>query len=204
VVPNSTLTAETISSINVFFLVPPPLTRSGNMKFEESKYDVGYSGNDLTQTPLNSPTVFNFFFPDYRYPGTLSNNNITTPEFQLTTDTNVVTLTNTIASAILSSSNTAGLTSYRGGGGTITMDLSAYMTAGQTSNAGVAALVDKLGDLLTGGQLAATTKTTIVNFVANTTNFPYTTPTPTATQMRDRVRAIVHMIITTPEYAIQK
>ena len=60
------------------------------------------------------------------------------------------------------------------------------------------------GDLLTGGQLTAATKTTIISFVANTTNFPYTTPTPTATQMRDRVRAVVHLILTSAEYAIQK
>ncbi|MDQ6764897.1 MAG: DUF1800 family protein, partial [Verrucomicrobiota bacterium] len=204
VVPSSTLTAETISSLNVNMLVPPPLSRSGNVRFEESKYDVGYSLNDLQQTPLAAPTVFNFFPPDYKYPGPLAANNITTPEFQLTTDTNVVTLTNTIASAILSSNNVTGLTSYRGGSGTITMDLSPYMTAAQTSNAGIPALVDKLGDLLTGGQLTASTKSAIINFTANTTNFPYTAPTPTATQMRDRVRAVVHLIITSPEYAIQK
>ncbi|MDQ6654926.1 MAG: DUF1800 family protein, partial [Verrucomicrobiota bacterium] len=204
VVPNSTLTAETISTLNVYMLVPPPLTRSGNLRFETSKYDVGYSGNDLTQTPLNAPTVFNFFSPDYRFPGSLATNNVTTPEFQLTTDTNVVTLTNTIASAILSSSNANGLTSYRGGGGTITMDLSPYMTAAQTSNAAIPALVDRLGDLLTGGQLTADTKSTIVSFVANTTNLPYSSPTPTATQMRDRVRAVVHLILISPEYAIQK
>jgi hypothetical protein len=202
VVPNSTMKSETINTLTVYMEVPPPLTRSGNMKFEESKYDVGYSGNDLLQTPLNSPTVFNFYFPDYKYPGALATNNITTPEFQLTTDTNVVTLTNTIASAILSSNNTNGLTSYRGGGGTITMDLSPYMTPTQTSNAGIPPLVDQLGDLLTGGQLTATTKTTIINFVANTSNLPYTTPT--STQMRDRVRAIVHLIIASPEYAIQR
>ena len=35
-------------------------------------------------------------------------------------------------------------------------------------------------------------------------NFPYTTPTPTNTQMRDRVRAIIHLIITSAEYAVQK
>ena len=64
VVPNSTLTQETLSSSNLYLLVPPPLTRSGNMKFEESKYDVGFnSGTDLAQTPLNAPTVFNFFPP---------------------------------------------------------------------------------------------------------------------------------------------
>ena len=84
------------------------------------------------------------------------------------------------------------------------MDLSPYMTATQTSNAGIPALVDQLGNLLTGGQLSASSKTAIVNFVANTTNLPYTSPTPTATQMRDRVRAVVHLIITTPEYAVQR
>ena len=84
------------------------------------------------------------------------------------------------------------------------MDLSPYMTPTQTANAGIPALVDTLGNLLTGGQLTASTKTTIINFTANTTNFPYTTPTPTATQMRDRVRAVVHLILTSPEYAIQK
>ncbi len=203
VIPNSTLTNETINTATLFMLVPPPLTRAGNVKFEESKYDVGFnSGPDLAQTPLNAPTVFNFFFPDYKFPGSLAANNITTPEFQLTTDTNVVTLTNAISAAILSSSNTNGLTSYRAGSGAITMDLSPYMTPGQTSNAGIPALVDKLGDLLTGGQLTAATKTTIINFTANTTNFPYTTPT--ATQMRDRVRAVVHLILASPEYAIQK
>ncbi len=212
VVPNSTMTSETISTSTIYMLVPPPLTRSGNVRFEASKYDVGYSESYLLQTPLNSPTVFNFYFPDYKFPGTLAANNVTTPEFQLTTDTNVVTLTNTIGGAILSSSNTNGLTSYRSGGGTITMDLSPYMTAAQTastssgSTTGTSALVDRLGDLLTGGQLTASTKSTILTFVNNTTNFPYTTTGtgPTATQMRDRVRAIVHLILTSPEYAIQK
>ncbi|HEX8678702.1 MAG TPA: DUF1800 family protein, partial [Chthoniobacterales bacterium] len=92
-VPNSTMTQETISTSTVYMLVPPPLTRSGNVALNQSKFDVGYSNNDLNQTPLDAPTVFNFFFPDFKHPGTLAANNITTPEFQLTTDTNVVTLT---------------------------------------------------------------------------------------------------------------
>ena len=79
-----------------------------------------------------------------------------------------------------------------------------YMTAAKTSNAGIPALVDELANLLIGGPLLPATKTAIVNFVANTTNFPYTTPTPTNLQMRDRVRAIIHLIITSAEYAVQK
>jgi hypothetical protein len=83
------------------------------------------------------------------------------------------------------------------------MDLSPYMTVAQTSNAGIPALVDKLADLLTGGQMTAEAKATIVSFATNTTNFPYSS-TPTTTQMRDRVRAVVHLIVASPEYAIQK
>jgi uncharacterized protein (DUF1800 family) len=203
VIPNSSLVQETQTGMGVYPLVGPPITRSGNVRFEQSKFDPGRSDSDLGQTPLNSPTVFNFFAPDYRYPGSLATNNVTTPEFQLTTDTNVVTLTNTVASAILSSNNTNGLTSYRNGSNAITMDLSPYMTAAQTSNAAIPALVDKLADLLTGGQMTPEAKTVIVNFTANTTNFPMSA-TPTNTQMRDRVRAIVHLIVTSPEYAIQK
>ncbi|MFL6568257.1 MAG: DUF1800 family protein, partial [Chthoniobacterales bacterium] len=202
-VANSTLLAEALRTSDIYMLVPPPLTRSGSVSFNQSKFDVGNSDSDLGQTPLDSPTVFNFFAPNYQYPGTLSANNVTTPEFQLTTDTNIVTLTNAIAGAILQSSNTNGLTSYKNGGNSITMDLSPYMTSAQTSNAGIPALVDKLGDLLTGGQLNAQTKTAIVSFVANTTNFPLN-GTPTNTQMRDRVRAVVHLIVTSPEYAIQR
>ena len=202
-VPNSALTAETSSTLNVYMLVPPPLTRSGSVAFNQSKFDVNYSNSDLGQTPLDAPTVFNFFAPNFEYPGTLSANNVTTPEFQLTTDSNIATLTNAIAGAILQSGNTNGLTSYRNGGNTITMDLSPYLTSAQTSNAAIPALVDRLGDLLTGGQLTPQTKTAIVNFVANTTNFPFNA-TPTNPQMRDRVRAVVHLIVTSPEYAIQR
>jgi uncharacterized protein (DUF1800 family) len=202
-VPGSTFTVENNFGLNVYALEAPPVTRSGNVRFEQSKFDAGRSDNDLGQTPLNAPTVFNFFSPDYRYPGSLAANNLTTPEFQLTTDTGVVTLTNAISAAILSSNNTNGLTSYRSGSNAVTMDLGPYMTAAQTSNAAIPALVDKLADLLTGGQMTPEAKTVIVNFTANTTNFPMSA-TPTNTQMRDRVRAIVHLIVASPEYAIQK
>ena len=35
-------------------------------------------------------------------------------------------------------------------------------------------------------------------------NFPYTMPTPTAQQKRDRVRAIIHLILTSAQHAVQK
>jgi len=56
--------------------------------------------------------------------------------------------------------------------------------------------------LLLGGQLSPTVKGFIATYVANNTNFPYTSPTPA--QMRERVRAVAHLIITSPDFTIQK
>src|ERR1017187_5955759 len=98
--------------------------------------------------------------------------------------------------------NTNGISSFVNGGGAIAIDLGPWMTTAYTSNAGIPGLVDALNSLLCGGQLNASAKTQIVNYVANTTNFPYTTPT--YSQMRDRVRAVVHMIISSPDFTIQR
>jgi len=177
-------------------------TRSGTCAVQLGTWSMGYSQSDLTQTPLNSTTVFNFFYPDYRYPGEMAKADMTTPEFQLTNDSNTMNLTNVITGGFLNGGNTNGFQSFRSGGGSIPMDISTYMTAGQTSNAAIPTLVDTLATRLIGGSLNTTARTAIINYVANTTNFPYTTPT--TTQMRDRVRAIIHLIVTSAEYAIQK
>jgi deoxyribose-phosphate aldolase len=60
-----------------------------------------------------------------------------------------------------------------------------------------------LNTLLAEGQLSAAAQSNIINFVATTTNFPYGSP-PTTAQMRDRVRAVVHLIATSPDCVIQK
>jgi hypothetical protein len=41
-----------------------------------------------------------------------------------------------------------------------------------------------------------------VTYVTST-NFPYSTP-PTASQQRDRVRATIHLMVTSPDFTIQK
>jgi hypothetical protein len=68
----------------------------------------------------------------------------------------------------------------------------------------VPVLVDKLNTLLLAGQLSDAAKTNIINYVTNTANFSYTLPVPTPTQMRDRVRAVVHLITASPDFTIQK
>jgi hypothetical protein len=75
------------------------------------------------------------------------------------------------------------------------------MTTNYTASAGVPALVDNLNAVLLAGQLSAAAKTGIVNYVTNTVNFPNPT---NQLQMRDRVRAVVHLLISSPDFTIQK
>lgn len=197
---------QTQSSATVFPLIAPPIPRSGNVLVQWGTWilnstDTGTS-MALAQTPLSSPTVFNFFFPDYKFPGALTTAGLTTPEFQLTSDTTVSWQMNFLQGGVLvNNNNTNGISSFNNGGGAIVIDLSPWMTPATTSNTGIPGLVDSLNSLLCGGQLSASARTEIINY---TTTLGYTTPTPTYAQMRDRVRAVVHLIINSPDFTIQK
>jgi maltose-binding protein MalE len=99
--------------------------------------------------------------------------------------------------------NTNGLSSFTGGGGSITMDIGPWMTQAYTEDAGIPLLVDKLNTLLCSGQLSSPAKAVIVNYVASVARFPYSA-TPTNQQMRDRVRAVVHLLVSSPEFIVQR
>jgi hypothetical protein len=188
-------------------LVSAPITRSGKVTVSYSTWDMEYtdggsSSSSLFQTPLNSPTVFNFFSPDYKFPGILSSSGMTTPEFQLTSDTSVVMQMNFFSTSLFNNgNNTNGLSSFTGGSGDIALDLGPWMTPAYTADSGIPGLVDALASLLCGGQVSDGTKQIIVSYVVNP-RFPYTTPT--SKQMRDRVRAVAHLLVISSEFAIQR
>jgi hypothetical protein len=195
---------RTQNSQTIFPLISPPLNRSGNVEVRYNTWEMNAThtgtSSSLSQTPLNSPTVFNLFFPDYKFPGILTSAGLTTPEFQLTSDTEAILQMNFLTLGILGNTgNPDGLSSFSNGGGAITLDLKPWMTTGYTANVGLPGLVDEMNTLLCGGQLSASAKTIIVNYAST---LPYTTPT--STQMRDRVRAVVHLIISSPEFTVQR
>jgi len=190
-------------------LIPSPLNRSGNSTMSWGTWAVNATDTgaslSLAQTPLNSPTVFNFFFPGYKFPGPLASAGLTTPEFQLTTDTTVAFQMNFLGGGIFTNVssvnvNSNGLSSFNNGSGAIVIDLGSYMTSAFTANAGLPGLVDSLNSLLCAGQLSPAAKTLIVNYVS--ANWSYTVPT--LPQMRDRVRAVAHLVLTSPDFAIQR
>ena len=292
----------------MFPLVSQPMTRSGNVSSLPSTFNMGNTTTDLEQSPLNSPTVFNFFVPDYKYPGALASQGISTPEFQITAETTAVRQANFLYNGLFVSGNTNGITSFKSGSNALVLDFSPWMAGiadpwsadlglgAPTSNAkpwtnneNVSLLIDHINTLLMAGQLSAQAKTIILNLVAqpiasigthasactvttsgthglatgdsvvisgvnggtfggtanalnNTTTartvtvtssttftiplsctvaptsltsahvsvIPYnnatttTTTAPSDTHKRDRLRAIIHLILTSPDYTIQR
>jgi len=82
---------------------------------------------------------------------------VTTPEFQLTSDTTVAFQMNFLEGGVLSnSSNTNGLSSFNNGGGAIVIDVAPWMTSGYTSNAGIPAQYLERGNRLCGSVLVWT------------------------------------------------
>lgn len=57
-------------------------------------FNYSWADNELRQLPLNSPTVFNFFRPDYRQPGELNLLDLKSPEFQIIDESSIVVITN--------------------------------------------------------------------------------------------------------------
>lgn len=201
-------TSRTQSGFYVYPLSPPPLTRSGTVAIQQSTWNLSYTDTSatysLSQSPLRSPTVFNYFYPNFEFPGALASAGLTTPEFQLTSDTSVALAMNFLGSGILNNTgNTNGLSSFVAGGGALVLDLGPWMATNYTANAAIPGLVSNLNSTLLAGQLSASAQAAIINYVINPANFPFSTP-PTPTQMRDRVRAVVHLILCSPDFTIQK
>lgn len=198
--------STTQGSFTLYPFGAPPLNRSGTVVAQVSTWNMGATDSggtyNLSQSPLSAPTVFNFFFPDYQFPGVLTSAGITTPEFQLTSDTSVALQMNFLEAGILNNTgNTNGLSSFNNGGGAVAIDIGPWMTAPYTGAANMSVLVDSLNTLLLAGQLSGTAKTSIVNYVTNTASgyFP-----AGINQQRDRVRAVVHLLTCSPEFTVQK
>jgi hypothetical protein len=149
---------------------------------------LGDPASGLAQSPLRSPSVFNFFRPGYFPPNTeIANRNLLAPEFQLVNETSVAGYVNFIERAVI--------------GGRfplqdIALDFSAEIGIAQDS----AALLDRLDLLLTGRQLSASARDTIR---AAMEDVPLTASSTNAERQR-RVQIGVVLVLATTDYLIQK
>jgi uncharacterized protein (DUF1800 family) len=135
----------------------------------------------LGQSPMRSPSVFNFFRPGYVPPSKpLSDLGLQAPELQITDETSVVGWVNFAEKLV------------QGGVENIQPDYTHELTLAATPEV----LLEHLSLLLAGGRLSEKTKTTITQAI-------HTMPSATAKDKLNRVCAAVHLVLCVPEYLIQ-
>lgn len=148
------------------------------------------------QAPLRSPTVFNFFKPDYRQPGEVTTRGLNSPEFQVLGDTLVVATPNNLYYQIFC--YYAGTDACWDGGDDDTLQLQEDRDAALAAS-DPAQLVDDYSVLLMGGQMSPFMRDVIVTRLNAIEDDPPRHPIG-----RTRVQHALYLIMNSPEYSIQK
>ena len=142
----------------------------------------------LGQSPLRSPSVFNFFRPGYVPPNTaLASTGQSAPEFQITNETTVASYINFMEGAISDGIDGDKNTKIRVENYTREMALVDDPKA----------LVNRLNLLLAGGQLSSATLATISGAIA-------TIGSKSNYGRKTRVWGAILLVMTCPEYLVQK
>lgn len=141
------------------------------------------SGSDMIgQAPLRSPSVFNFFRPGYVPPNTeVARRGLVAPEFQVTNESTVIGYANFLRNVLPF------------GGGGILPNYEDWLLHADD----VPTLVDKLDLHLTGRMLSRATLDTIVLGVGSITG-------QSNNERRNRVLAAFFLVMTCPEYLVQR
>lgn len=82
------------------FTTPYPTTELNKFPAGTTRFRFFDTEGTLTQSPQRAPSVFNWFLPDYVFPGALGAAGLVAPEFQVATESNVVNVVNSYLNVI--------------------------------------------------------------------------------------------------------
>ena len=136
----------------------------------------------LGQSPLRSPSVFNFFRPGYVPPNSaLGNAALQAPEFQIANESSVVGYLNFMQRAVA------------GSVGDITPDYTSLLALADNASA----LLTEINLVLAANQLSVATTTALASAVQSM-------PAGTDTSRRNRINAALVLVLAAPEFIVQK
>jgi uncharacterized protein (DUF1800 family) len=167
--------------------------RAFNARSASGYFQLGTTDDPATQlgqSPMRSPTVFNFYRPGYVPPNTpIATAGLVAPELQNVNEISVVGYSNFMRSAV---QNGVGSNNPRD----IQPDYTAELALAHDANL----LIDRVSLLLTAGSMSAATRTLILSAV-NSIPYPGTNQT---TARLNRVRLAVFFTLSSPDYLVQK
>lgn len=145
-----------------------------------------WSEGELGQGPLSSPSVFNFFRPDYTPVGDLARAGLFAPELQIHTDATAISVPNRLA--IYAYSNWGN--DPERGEDAVWLNIDELLEIWPNT----AALVDELDIRLSAGSMTDETRNRILTIVDDLPNW---------VNPRQAISAILYLVATSPEAAVQ-
>jgi uncharacterized protein (DUF1800 family) len=136
----------------------------------------------LNQSPLQAPTVFNFFDPAYGQPGPIAEAGLVSPELQIINETSVFGSTNFLHPVIFEG--------YTDDDSNVVLNYSYFTGAGSDSG-----LLDRVNLIFYAGQLSAETRAIFAEALADP-DFP--------TDPQERVSTLLWMVSLSPEFMGQR
>ena len=148
------------------------------------------------QAPLRSPTVFNFFKPDYRNPGEVRTLGLVSPEFQILSDTMVVSTPNNLFYNVFCYYVGSDRCWDSEDADTIRMNLARDAPLAVSNPA---QLIEKYNVLFMSGQMSPFMRGVLATQLASLTAADHGSALG-----RVRVQNALYLILNSPEYSIQK
>jgi uncharacterized protein (DUF1800 family) len=156
---------------------------------------------EFGEYPLRSPSVFNFFRPDYERAGPLTDAGLVVPEFQITNENSLVLTENRLQMEAYQFIDSRGA-SHAGPDYDLSGSLSSSSVMLRTAQweryaFDAASLVDQMNLVLMAGQMPAAMRSSLVSYAA-------AIPRSESAYAAKRVAETADLIVNSPQYAVQR
>jgi len=160
--------------------------------------------SDWGQAALRANSVFNFFKPAFTPPGEMAQRNLLGPEFQITTDAAIVTITGTVSTHAMYY-DTSDICDASDQYGNVAIDHARDVALAGSGNGGPGDPADRLVDaynlLFMSGQMSPYMRGIVLGYL----NQIDSTWASNGQDWRvERIKRALFLILTSPEYVIQK
>jgi uncharacterized protein (DUF1800 family) len=165
-----------------------------NEQFDYYLWEMAYEW--LGETPLNSPTVFNFFQPSFQVAGPMAAAGLVAPEFQITNEATIVYTANALQLQAYKYMDSAGEVHVgpdypiNAGNGDVLLHTAQW----EPLAAKPATLVDEMNIVLMAGQMSSEMRAALIRYVSA---IP-------ASSAGARVAETAELIVSSPQYAVQR
>ncbi len=150
-------------------------------------FNYGWVARELQQAPLASPSVFNFFTPDFSQPGAIRDAGLVSPEFEILDESSMISMTSRLLANSLWSHNYKVANDAK----RVVINIDREMAL----EADPEALIDHLDLLLLGGTMSADLRHEILRLMASRDY---------KNAASQRVAEAIFLVASSPEAAIQR